>query len=104
VIDLDDLKRAAFDAVHREGHPTDELMCTCSTPCCEVDIGVGYVNCGAQHCVVHATAENQGMPSYDTYTGRPMTSAEIDQYPAPYSPPRRPDKVNGIPLREAPGA
>lgn len=103
-MNLDDLKRRVRHEVHMQGVPTNDLLCSCANPCCEVDIGVGYVNCGAQHCPVHATAENQGMPSYDTYTGRPMSSAEIDQYPAPYAPPRRPDKVNGVPLHEVPGA
>lgn len=27
--------------------------CTCDTPCCEVDIGVGVVTCGSQHCPEH---------------------------------------------------
>lgn len=31
---------------------TDE--CTCDTPCCSVDVGVGYpMTCGGQHCPVH---------------------------------------------------
>jgi hypothetical protein len=30
------------------------LTCTCSTPCCEVDVGVGpWMTCGSQHCKVH---------------------------------------------------
>lgn len=27
--------------------------CTCATPCCEADIGIGVINCGSQHCLVH---------------------------------------------------
>lgn len=53
-----------------EGHmgTLDNLMeCTCDSPCCEVDIGVGYVACGGQHCPVHGTPENQGVPSFRTY-------------------------------------
>lgn len=45
----------------------DNPVCTCETPCCEADIGVGYVTCGEQHCPVHANPENQGVPSYRTY-------------------------------------
>lgn len=91
---LEDLKRTVFDLVHRHGRPTDEILCTCSDPCCEADIGIGYVNCGAQHCVIHATAENQGVPSYDTYSGR-SESWTGDREEWPYDPPRRPDKVHG---------
>lgn len=28
-------------------------LCTCDSPCCEADIGVGVVNCGSQHCIIH---------------------------------------------------
>jgi hypothetical protein len=42
-------------------------ICTCDSPCCEVDIGIGYVTCGQQHCPVHATPENQGIPGGRTY-------------------------------------
>lgn len=31
----------------------DESMCTCDSPCCEADVGVGVINCGSQHCLVH---------------------------------------------------
>lgn len=32
----------------------DEPICTCATPCCEVDVGVGVpITCGAQHCPTH---------------------------------------------------
>lgn len=41
--------------------------CTCANPCCEVDIGIGYVDCGPQHCPEHGTLENQGIPSYRNY-------------------------------------
>ncbi len=42
-------------------------QCTCDTPCCIVDVGVAYVTCGEQHCFVHGTLENQGVPSYRSY-------------------------------------
>lgn len=29
--------------------------CTCSNPCCHADIGVGIINCGSQHCLVHGS-------------------------------------------------
>ena len=93
-MNLNEFKRTVFDLVHQDGRPTDEVLCTCSDPCCEVDIGIGYVNCGAQHCVIHATAENQGVPSYDTYSGRPE-SWTGDREERSYDPPRRPDKVHG---------
>lgn len=31
----------------------DLTTCTCGTPCCEADIGVGVINCGTQHCPIH---------------------------------------------------
>lgn len=31
----------------------DLTKCTCATPCCEADVGVGVINCGSQHCPVH---------------------------------------------------
>src|SRR2546423_730958 len=27
-----------------------DCACTCRTPCCEVDVGVGIITCGSQHC------------------------------------------------------
>ncbi len=27
--------------------------CTCDSPCCEADVGVGIITCGSQHCTVH---------------------------------------------------
>lgn len=101
-MNLDDLKRMVAHDVHMQGVPINELLCSCSEPCCEVDIGIGYVNCGAQHCPVHATAENQGMPSYDTYSGQSERWVKGKRVSPPdaLDHPRRPDKVNGVPLRE----
>lgn len=30
-----------------------EPICTCSTPCCEADVGIGVIDCGSQHCPTH---------------------------------------------------
>jgi hypothetical protein len=34
-------------------------ICTCDTPCCEVDVIEGYppYTCGSQHCPTHGTGE-----------------------------------------------
>lgn len=42
-------------------------LCTCDDPCCEADIGVGYINCGQQHCRIHGTEEVKGVPGYRVY-------------------------------------
>ena len=28
-------------------------ICTCATPCCEADVGIGIITCGSQHCPTH---------------------------------------------------
>jgi D-serine deaminase-like pyridoxal phosphate-dependent protein len=35
--------------------PPQENICTCDTPCCEADIGIGVIDCGSQHCPTHGT-------------------------------------------------
>lgn len=30
-----------------------EDPCTCDSPCCTADVGVGTIDCGGQHCPVH---------------------------------------------------
>jgi len=30
-----------------------EPICTCNTPCCEVDVGVGIITCESKHCPTH---------------------------------------------------
>lgn len=30
-----------------------EEICTCDSPCCEADIGIGIITCGSQHCPTH---------------------------------------------------
>lgn len=32
-------------------------ICTCGTPCCEVDVGVGIITCGSKHCPAHGEEE-----------------------------------------------
>lgn len=34
----------------------DLTVCTCATPCCEADVGVGVINCGGMHCPIHGGA------------------------------------------------
>lgn len=37
--------------------PAQEV-CTCDTPCCEVDVGIGQlITCGSQHCPTHGFKE-----------------------------------------------
>lgn len=31
----------------------EKPICTCDSPCCEVDVGVGIMTCGSQHCPTH---------------------------------------------------
>lgn len=35
----------------------EEPICTCDTPCCEADVGVGIITCGSQHCPTHGTSD-----------------------------------------------
>lgn len=39
--------------------PQEAEICTCGTPCCEADIGVGVINCGSQHCPTHGASDVQ---------------------------------------------
>lgn len=32
-----------------------EPICTCNTPCCEADVGIGIMTCGSQHCLTHGS-------------------------------------------------
>jgi hypothetical protein len=34
----------------------DLTVCTCDSPCCSADVGIGVIDCGSQHCPVHGTA------------------------------------------------
>lgn len=44
-----------------------EPICTCDSPCCEVDVGIGLVNCGAYHCPTHGErAATSSDPSKET--------------------------------------
>lgn len=33
--------------------PKDNAKCTCGDPCCQVDVGVGIITCGSEHCYQH---------------------------------------------------
>lgn len=35
--------------------PAQTEICTCATPCCEVDVGVGTMTCGSHHCPTHGS-------------------------------------------------
>jgi hypothetical protein len=35
----------------------EENICTCDTPCCEADVGVGIITCGSSHCPTHGSRE-----------------------------------------------
>lgn len=37
----------------------EPTVCTCATPCCEVDVGVGIIDCGSQHCPIHGNDESR---------------------------------------------
>lgn len=34
-----------------------EPICTCDSPCCQADVGIGIVTCGGQHCPTHGKSE-----------------------------------------------
>lgn len=35
--------------------PQKDKICTCNSPCCEADVGVGIITCGSQHCPTHGS-------------------------------------------------
>lgn len=37
--------------------PLPEVICTCDTPCCEADVGVGIITCGSAHCPTHGVKD-----------------------------------------------
>ena len=39
------------------GIPTE---CTCDSPCCQADVGVGVITCGSQHCPIHGEGARSG--------------------------------------------
>lgn len=62
--------------------------CTCDSPCCSVDIGVGVIDCGSQHCPSHGKHHAEEAPvcfrcgksayetdAYDPYMGPDDTRA-----------------------------
>lgn len=38
--------------------PAQLNICTCDTPCCQADVGVGVVDCGSQHCPTHGVQDD----------------------------------------------
>lgn len=54
------------DCGHEQCHDCGELpaqaepICTCDTPCCEADVGIGLVTCGGQHCPTHGDETTTG--------------------------------------------
>ena len=38
--------------------PQIEPICTCNTPCCEVDVGVGIITCQSAHCPTHGETKD----------------------------------------------
>lgn len=36
-----------------------ETVCTCDSPCCEADVGVGIITCGSLHCPEHGPRDIQ---------------------------------------------
>lgn len=39
--------------------PQKASICTCDTPCCEVDVGVGIITCESHHCPTHGDNANE---------------------------------------------
>lgn len=39
--------------------PSEQEICTCSTPCCEADIGVGIITCESKHCPTHGITKEK---------------------------------------------
>lgn len=39
--------------------PAQEEICTCATPCCEADVGIGIITCDSAHCPTHGTDANE---------------------------------------------
>lgn len=40
--------------------PPQQNICTCNTPCCEADVGIGTITCGSQHCPEHGKKDEDG--------------------------------------------
>lgn len=47
------------DCRHEQCHECSALpqqaapICTCDTPCCEADVGIGVITCESRHCPTH---------------------------------------------------
>lgn len=40
--------------------PQKAPICSCDSPCCEVDVGVGIITCGSYHCPTHGEKADEG--------------------------------------------
>lgn len=55
--ECDDCGHALCQGCYKE--PKQEApICTCDTPCCEADVGVGVITCGSQHCPEHGRSHD----------------------------------------------
>lgn len=52
----DDCGHDACERCAEEPAQKDEI-CTCSTPCCEADVGVGIITCNSAHCPTHGVKD-----------------------------------------------
>lgn len=39
-------------------------ICTCDTPCCQADVGIGVIDCGFLHCAVHGRPSDESEEDY----------------------------------------
>jgi hypothetical protein len=46
-----------------KSYSIDPNTCTCNSPCCEADVGVGIITCGSQHCPKHGCLVEPGVPT-----------------------------------------
>jgi hypothetical protein len=46
-----------------KSYSIDPNTCTCNSPCCEADVGVGIITCGEQHCPKHGCLVEPGVPA-----------------------------------------
>jgi hypothetical protein len=57
----------------------DRDRCTCNSPCCEADVGVGIITCGGQHCWVHeAATKSRSSSSVPPYRRTTVSSDEAE--------------------------
>ena len=61
----DDCSHTVCDKCHAV--PGQEEICTCDSPCCEADVGVGIITCGSQHCPTHGPVTPRGQTGGRSY-------------------------------------